>query len=324
MSIRVLPSEYTTGSGRMASFLTAIFLDAYVFLASLITDPAEFGDRHTGFATLTVTDLVGHNVTIDVSMEASKDGATNWAEIPGAGFVQVTADGEQRVFFAPIDRFARGNLTLGGGARLSAVTPAGSTPPVMTIAGTPTPAGAYDGNHAVAFETPVGGPRQGAGQVGPVSSAGTTPPVMTVAGSPVIGGPLDGAHTVDFEITTGGVLGTAAMRWKIDAGVFSDPAVIPVGGVVVLTGTGITATFAAGTYDVDNTYTFDTVPAATVKYQIDGGAFSTPAPVPASGVLVIAGVTVTFAVGTFNTDNTWAFDTYEKASAKVTLSLECP
>ncbi len=105
--------------------------------------------------------------------------------------------------------------------------------------------------------------------MGAVASTGTSPPVVSLAGVPL------NAYDIKIEITTGGASdGTAFFRFSTDDGqTFSDPIVIPSGGGpqaldVSITGsnaqadalvgkngaTGITATFASGTYNVDNVY----------------------------------------------------------------------
>lgn len=81
-----------------------------------------------------------------------------------------------------------------------------------------------------------------------VTSAGTTPPAVTLTGTP------NGFHDVRIEITTGGALATAVFRWSINGG-STWTAGVTTAASVVLTGTGLTANFAAGTYATNNVYT---------------------------------------------------------------------
>ncbi len=87
-----------------------------------------------------------------------------------------------------------------------------------------------------------------------VTSAGTTPPVLTIAGSPK--GMYD---QLKVEITTLGARGTAQCRISTDGGAtwVASAIVIPASdGIVDRTSDlGLTFTFAAGTYAVDNVYT---------------------------------------------------------------------
>src|SRR5882672_5778347 len=83
---------------------------------------------------------------------------------------------------------------------------------------------------------------------GLLRSAGTTPPVAMISGlatSPV------GIH---FRISTGGILGAAKFDWSIDNGATYVATGVTTASSVVLGGTGLTAMFMAGTYNVDNTY----------------------------------------------------------------------
>lgn len=100
--------------------------------------------------------------------------------------------------------------------------------------------------------------------MGTVTSTGTSPPVVTLAGTPNAG------HELRIIISTGGSSnGTAKFKFSTDGGTnYSAEITIPNGGgAIALTdtaqdslvgvngATGITATFANGTYNVDNVYT---------------------------------------------------------------------
>lgn len=78
--------------------------------------------------------------------------------------------------------------------------------------------------------------------------AGTAPPDVTLQGRPTWGSML-----MRLEITSGGVLGAALFRWSSDGGV-TWVSNVTVAASVVLGATGLSATFASGTYSTDNVY----------------------------------------------------------------------
>lgn len=111
--------------------------------------------------------------------------------------------------------------------------------------------------------------------MGAVTSSGTTPPAVTLSGTPL------GAWDLQIDIVTGGLSnGTATFRFSVDGGnTWSATYAVPTGGgaivlddshtaavadingaktvdsMVGMNGkTGITATFANGTYNADNLY----------------------------------------------------------------------
>lgn len=96
--------------------------------------------------------------------------------------------------------------------------------------------------------------------MGAVTSGGTSPPVVTVSGTPT-----SFPSKLRIVMTLGGTLGVAKFKFSVDGGsTFS--AEMTTGASVLLTDTaidslvgnngttGITAAFAAGTYNLDNTY----------------------------------------------------------------------
>lgn len=100
-----------------------------------------------------------------------------------------------------------------------------------------------------------------AGTLSAVVQVGTGPAV-TIAGTP------NGRYSGLARCTLGGVLGTAQFEFTLDnfQPTFVNPTlaarrVIPSGGTYLFQGTGVTATFAAGTYVLGTTYTFTTEPA---------------------------------------------------------------
>lgn len=91
-----------------------------------------------------------------------------------------------------------------------------------------------------------------AGAAGAVTQVGTGPTV-TVAGASF--------DSYEFEsvVVAGGALGTATFKYSLDDGrTYSDVLTIPSGGTYAIPNTNNTLTFAAGTYVVGTTYSFDT------------------------------------------------------------------
>jgi hypothetical protein len=101
------------------------------------------------------------------------------------------------------------------------------------------------------------------GSMGTVVPAGTTPPVLTVTGTPFK------AYDLRLRVTVGGAHGTAKFQFSTDGGVnwSADISTTTAGAsislvdsnVITIVGkngtTGLTVAFAAGTFNVDNTYT---------------------------------------------------------------------
>lgn len=99
------------------------------------------------------------------------------------------------------------------------------------------------------------------GSVSAANSAVTTSgsgPTVTVAGSAVFD------FNCIIEIMGGGILGAGKFRYTLDnysgsiaeQRTYSGTLTIPAGGIYLLPGTGITVTFAAGTYVLADTYAF--------------------------------------------------------------------
>lgn len=98
--------------------------------------------------------------------------------------------------------------------------------------------------------------------MGAVTSAGTTPPVVTLAGTPL------GAWDLKIVTTLIGALGTTKVKFSVDGGNnYSAEMVVPGSGILPLVdtaidslvgvngATGITATFAGATINLDNAWT---------------------------------------------------------------------
>lgn len=98
-----------------------------------------------------------------------------------------------------------------------------------------------------------------AGTASAVTQTGSGPAV-TVAGAP------RDSYQVIVEVTGGGILGAATMKYTLDNGdTYTPDIVIPAGGTYALGETGLTLTFAAGTYVVGATYAITcTEPRATL------------------------------------------------------------
>jgi len=85
-----------------------------------------------------------------------------------------------------------------------------------------------------------------------VTSTGTTPPQIALGGTPAA------VYSAKLEVTTAGALGTMVFRWSSDGGTTWTSNVTSTTTAMTLGTTGITVTFAAGTYAADNTYAFTT------------------------------------------------------------------
>lgn len=130
--------------------------------------------------------------------------------------------------------------------------------------------------------------------MGTVSSSGTTPPAVTLAGAPL------GPFKLAIDVVTGGASGTATFRFSTDGGnTWSSTYTVPAAGgslllddsaqagtadingnktadsLVGMNGkTGITATFANGTYNADNLYKSKAnLKVTDMILQQDAGAF---------------------------------------------------
>lgn len=83
-----------------------------------------------------------------------------------------------------------------------------------------------------------------------VTSVGTSPPVVTVGGTPADHWPFK------VKITLGGALATAKFQYSLDGGATYNGADILTAATYAIPETGVTLAFPAGTYNVDNEYTF--------------------------------------------------------------------
>jgi hypothetical protein len=83
-----------------------------------------------------------------------------------------------------------------------------------------------------------------------VSQTGSGP-AITITGTPA------GYYDLLIHITLGGIVGTATFKWSLDGGASYTTGVVTASTVILGT-TGLTAHFAAGTYVLDEVYSFNT------------------------------------------------------------------
>lgn len=106
-----------------------------------------------------------------------------------------------------------------------------------------------------------------------MTHVGTGVALATLAGVP------NDEYVVLLTIILGGARGTATFKYSLDGfsaaipPTNSDTHIVPTGGSFVIPGTGITVTFAAGTYIAGDTFSFATVP--TIPQTADTAAVST-------------------------------------------------
>lgn len=98
-------------------------------------------------------------------------------------------------------------------------------------------------------------------------------PIVTVAGTP------NDEYTIRLRVTKAGILGVAEFDYTCDyhAPTVFDPTwskvrSIPAGGSYVMTGTGLTFTFPAGSYVLGETYDLSTTPKTPNATDLSGGA----------------------------------------------------
>lgn len=87
-----------------------------------------------------------------------------------------------------------------------------------------------------------------------VTQSGTGP-LITLSGTPTI------TTTATVQITLGGARGTAKFAYTLDGETWVENITVPAGGTYLLSSTGVTVTFPAGTYVLAETYAFTTTPA---------------------------------------------------------------
>lgn len=168
---------------------------------------------------------------------------------------------------------------------------AGTTPPAVGVSG----AAAIKAPSSLVLDVTTGG-ALGAARYqwsadggaswsisGVMASSGTTPPQVTLSGTSALSLP----SKLQIQITTLGPVGTAIFRWSLDGGVTWTTGLATSLQPIALGATGLSATFSAGNYAVDNAYV--------------GQGLTTSA----AAVLGATGLTASFGAGTYATDNVY-------------------
>jgi hypothetical protein len=135
---------YFRQDGYFASIDALALLSAAARAESGTGPVVELADRGTLRLRLEVVGAPGGVATLDVAVETSFDGATEWRAL--GAFARATAPGAERKAFGGCDRFVRATYTLGGvapAARVGPVTATGAAPLVVTLTGTPTSSDAF-------------------------------------------------------------------------------------------------------------------------------------------------------------------------------------
>lgn len=104
--------SYTRQDGRNAAVYNAPLLPSAEKTASGTGEIYEMGDMTTLRLKLDVTAASGTTPTLDVIVETSPDGATEWQTV--ATFAQKTGVSYERNVFPGCDRFVRAKYTIGG------------------------------------------------------------------------------------------------------------------------------------------------------------------------------------------------------------------
>ncbi len=103
-----------------ARISTKSLQDSVTKTATFTGAAVEVGDASTLRASLSVTAHAGTTPTLDVKVQTSHDGSTNWTECTANGaataaFAQVTtANGTTSLIVTGLDRFVRVVATIGG------------------------------------------------------------------------------------------------------------------------------------------------------------------------------------------------------------------
>lgn len=97
--------------------------------------------------------------------------------------------------------------------------------------------------------------------IGPVTATGTTPPTVTLSGAPSQSQTVASTPYVELDCTTLGVLGVSKFTVKVNGAVTATNVVSAASGVT-LTGSGLTAGWAAGASATDDVYTANVVASA--------------------------------------------------------------
>ena len=109
--------------------------------------------------------------------------------------------------------------------------------------------------------------------VGPVAMTGTTPPTITLSGTPSTTQTAPGTAYLELDCTTLGILGTSLFTVKVN-GATTATNVASASSGVVLTGSGLTAGWAAGASAVNDVYTWNLVSSAWADSSGQGNSLS--------------------------------------------------
>jgi hypothetical protein len=130
--------------GRIATIDALELLPAGARAESATGLAVELAERGTLRLRLEVAAAPGGAATLDVAVETSFDGATEWRAL--GAFARASAPGAERKAFGGCDRFVRATYTVGGvapAARVGPVTATGAAPLAVTLTGTPTAPDAF-------------------------------------------------------------------------------------------------------------------------------------------------------------------------------------
>lgn len=98
---------------------------------------------------------------------------------------------------------------------------------------------------------------------GAVTKGNGASPTVTLSGSP------RNDYSAQIAIVDTGILGTATFKYTLDGVTFSPTITVPAGGTYSPDKSGITATFAAGTYTTGDTYTWTSTAGIPNASQLD-------------------------------------------------------
>lgn len=112
ITLALLSPAYQRQDGKFASVFNAPLLPSVARTATVVSDTLEMGDLDTLRLLLDVTAASGTLPTLDVIVETSHDGATNWQRL--GTFAQKTAVSNERQVFPGADRFVRATATITG------------------------------------------------------------------------------------------------------------------------------------------------------------------------------------------------------------------
>lgn len=111
--IILVQNNYQRADGRWASVWSAPLLPAQTATSSVTSDTLEMGDLTLLRLSLVVSAASGSSPTLDVLIETSPDGSSDWKLIGSFGQKTTTTTGD-RQRFPHCDRFVRARAVIGG------------------------------------------------------------------------------------------------------------------------------------------------------------------------------------------------------------------